>query len=372
MIIKQIFRENKSEYLENANKNDSQVQEDSTLEVENPVHRKPQTLLTPFNLFTPQKKLAPQKPTEVTFESAQVQSSTGLINRENIATHIQSLLDNTYAKPLPRPEDVVISFKDQQWKWFSLTKEQKVEALLSHALPHQINLVKQRPDFALFQGSHTIPYLPNDPRVYHGSDHAVRVSIFTSVFAYLYNKYHPTASISPEEVIVAQMAGIGHDSQRQTEGTDIDDGRSGEYTAQFLEKRHVSNEMVNKAKEAIQHKDATDLPSKHLIAKCVQNADSIEYGRLINGKSDPTYLDIYREFKDLSSLKDGKTYGEFEEELTAIRQEMTQLILYTHNKMMRALLSEPGKNYYSEMLAIITPKDYPLLHKILEEQSIIT
>lgn len=61
-----------------------------------------------------------------------------------------------------------------------------------------------------------------------------------------------------------------------------------------------SGEMVKEADKAISEKDNQELSTKPLIAKCVQCADSTEYGRV--GSFNPKYLDIYKDFNGYQNL----------------------------------------------------------------------
>ncbi len=283
-----------------------------------------------------------------------------------------------YAKPLPSEEQVTVPFHGEWRKWQDLTRSQKIEVNNTGTREHN-QLSDSAAEAAVdswFFAHGQAPFLPNDPRQSHGNDHAARASIFASIFAYLYQKYHPDESLDLQDVMLAQIVAAGHDSGRQTEGPDVYDAKSAENTVEVLKSLGVTDQQVlSDAHDAIEHKDSDPLTGKKpVIARCVQNADSAEFSRLyLTGpvqdgadfEKGKEYLDIYKELKSRGTLKDGRTFEQFSVELTAIRKEMNDIIFHTHSQKFRSKIASEGQNIYEAILQTITPMDYPIIHEIL-------
>ncbi len=315
----------------------------------------------------------------------------GSLSFETVGIQIQDrLITPYYGTRLPPPEEVIVPLPEGGTaRWRDLSAERKIEVNNHHTHPH--NRVEKTPlgklmIDRLFMPGGQAPYLPRDPRESHGSDHAVRIAIFTPVFAYLYAKYHPTVtSLSRSEVVLAQFIGAGHDSGRQSEGPDVYDAESAQRTIDALRAVGVDDERVQEqAKAAIAEKDSTDREHKSLIAKLVQNADSAEFARLLLSgpvqyertfRTSERFLDIVAELEQIAQTSGGRLkgyylYADFHDELEQIRWEMNRLIFLTHQKEFRAKASMPGKNYYQEVLAVITSEKFPLLSQILETMEV--
>jgi hypothetical protein len=321
---------------------------------------------------------------------APVQSTTGEVTRENLAEHMQQVVSDYYGQPFPHRDEVKVEHNGKQVLWTSLTPKEKFDVVYEHSLPHNRPKLMNRDKFSsdeawvnhiegrLFRGSHNIDgtaYIPSgmahDPRLSHGSDHGMRVGIFSAVYAALYNKYDPTVNLTPEDLLAIQLAGAFHDSGRQTEGVDVDDKRSAENAVQNFKKWGFSETYIKEGEEAISGKDDQKLSTKSLIARCVQCADSTEYGRV--GFFNPKYLDIHKEFNGYKAnpkeswnenispktLKEGRTLEEFNQEIDAVNVEMTKIMNATSSNNMRKIFSQPGKNYYAEILKVINPTDHP-------------
>jgi len=224
-------------------------------------------------------------------------------------------------------------------------------------------------------------FLETDPKQSHGSDHAVRMAIIGPLFAYLYQKYHPdyNDALPPNLLRFIQFVGAAHDCGRQTEGPDVYDEDSASYAKEALRNLGVTDsKSLEECKEAIEEKDAPPTATKGLVAKCVQNADSAEFARLLLSSplQDPAgfehsrgYLDIYKEMEQL--CRDGKVdeeqFADFKTELDALRVELNKFIFSTHTKEFRKKASKQGKCYFDEMLRTVNRSTLPLIHKIVSE-----
>lgn len=320
------------------------------------------------------------------------------IDTAEIPNFVQQMINERYSQPLPKKSEVTVPFRDgESWDktkwvpWESLSQKEKLEVNNHFAHPHgQIwdNIFGEAIIDVAFFGWGQDPYIPKDPREYHGSDHCVRTAIFASVFAYLYHKYHPGYEVTLQQAALAAVVGAGHDVSRQTEVADVYDEKSAEITCEFLKKWGITDEDVLKiAKQAIADKDNSKLDSKSLIGKCVQNADSAEFARLTGfmpafpRQSDDDfeksrgYLDIYKELKELvdsgKELKNGLSFENFIFELDSVRKEMNALIYQTHKKSTRTKLSE-SDNYFNGIVHKINRVQYPLLSNILTKVGIVT
>jgi len=318
----------------------------------------------------------------------------GALKRENFADIMQrEFIDACYAKPLPKNEDVTVFHPDTNEivPWSTLTIPQKVKVNNKYAHPH--NQISD-PEYPCidnhFFGDGQAPYLPNDPRHHHGSDHSVRASIFAAVFAMLYNKYYPGARLSKAEILLAQCVAAGHDSGRQTEGVDVHDEDSAKKTVEILQKLGVNNKTIlNECKKAIAEKDSIKWNEKSMLGRCVQNADCAEFARLLlkgeqqddlGFKNSRNYLDIYRELKEIAEqkkveqqvddinsvvLKHNLTFHDFLFELDHIREEMNAFIYTTHKKESRKVVASTGQNYYAEILKQMTSVQCPRMNELL-------
>lgn len=323
-------------------------------------------------------------------------SSTPQLTRDTIGAAIQShLIDPYYAKPHPSRGEVTVPIETTsstgermiQWrKWSSLSQSEKVRVNNTGTRPHN----QLKGPFApfivdlYFNPPFTDSHIPKDPHKNHGSDHAVRVSLFSAVFACLYQKYHPRHQVTENDILRAQFIGAGHDTGRLTEGPDVYDAKSDAYTQKAMQALgfHEPEDMAA-CHYAIARKDDPDLDSKPLIAKCVQNADSMDFARLsLNDYlQDPTefergrkYLDIYRELHSFQergvSLKDGFSFEEFQEELDGLRIEMNRFITLTSQTEFRKKAAESG-NYYETVVRCITPFSFPLLYAALRKTEVL-
>jgi hypothetical protein len=318
-----------------------------------------------------------------------------LLTRETLGHHIQSELINPYySKPLPSFDSVTVPVETTQpdggkkveWKlWKDLSAVEKICVNNTGTRPHNqlhgpfapliVDLAFSPP----LSGSG----VQEDPRGVHGGDHAIRASLFSAVFAFLYQKYHPEYQVTEKDLLLAQFVAAGHDSGRQTEGADVYDQKSAEVTNKALQKLGVSDRKdLKDCFQAIAEKDDRDLGRKSFIAKCVQNADSMEFSRvwLQDSLQDPTefeksrvFLDIYKEFQEFQQngreLKGG-SFEEFQTELDALRVEMNAFIALTCRQKFRKKASESG-NYYEYVLRRIRPYNFPLLHTVLQKMNVL-
>ncbi|MBA3602823.1 MAG: hypothetical protein H0W50_04115 [Parachlamydiaceae bacterium] len=318
-----------------------------------------------------------------------IKQPSASITSKKIQLVVQDFVGKFYSKPLPPKADVEVPFNGGMVKWSSLTIEQKLEVNNKFAHPHgklSTGLYgKMVVDLKIFTKDGQATFIPNDPRKHHGSDHCVRAAIFAGVFGYLYKKYHPELDPTLQDIYLAQAAAAGHDSGRQTEGTDLWDDQSAENTVTILGEMGIKEEKIEECRDAIAHKDNKNLSTKSFIAKCVQNADCAEYPRidLKKGSQDrrafddsAKYLDIYNEMKEIAKgdrnavLKHGLTYGDFLKELEFVRTEMNALIFKTHKKKARLQFSKEDTNYYSQILGKINSVEFPLINHILVESQI--
>ncbi len=328
------------------------------------------------------------------------------LSRENVSNIIQTrVIDPYYSKPLPSYQDVSVPppdslSKEQQAqvesngliKWNLLSREQKIEVINKYALPNvkiqNMNLSESKVDEYLFTpyGHHSNASSP-DPRGAHGSDHAVRVSLWSAVFAYLYEKYHPTIAVDSNELLVGELVASFHDSGRQTEGVDVYDDVSAKNAVGCLHTLQIDNkELLHAAEEAIANKDSLDFAKKPLIAKIVQNSDSADYARILlrgpvqeKSQFDDSrkFLDIFKELNQLASgdpnfiLKNGLKFKDFLEELDALRSDMNKVIDKTKAQSFRKVASKPGENYRVHVLNEIKYIDHPHLYSVLSDVGVI-
>ncbi len=314
---------------------------------------------------------------------------SGSITKEKIQLVVQDFVGKFYSKPLPPKADVEVPFNGGMVKWMSLTTEQKLEVNNKFAHPHDKLSTglygKLVVDLKIFTKDGQASFILNDPRKHHGSDHCVRAAIFAGVFGYLYKKYHPKLEPTLQDIYIAQAVAAGHDSGRQTEGTDLWDDQSADNTVAILTEMGIKGPKLEECRVAIADKDNKELSTKSFIAKCVQNADCAEYSRITlkKGSQDRRafddsvkYLDIYNEMKDIAKgdsntpLKNGLTYGDFLKELDSVRTEMNALIFKTHKKKARVKFSKVDTNYYSQILGKINSIEFPLINHILVESHI--
>jgi hypothetical protein len=302
----------------------------------------------------------------------------------------EKIIQPFYSKPLPKEEAVTVPYTDPQTKettwrlWSSLTREQKIHVNNTGTREHN-KLPTWSPEPAVdrwFFAHGQAPFLDGDPRESHGNDHAARAAIFSSVFAYLYQKYHPAENVSVQDIMLTQIVAAGHDSGRQTEGPDVYDEASAHNIQKVLKDLGITDKKaLQDAFEAIENKDSDPLKSKSLIARCVQNADSAEFARLLLSSSQQEkgsfenslkYLDIYKELEALTSkdpkntvLKDGLTFKDFCYELNALRVEMNDLIYQTHKVDFRRQVADSHANIFEVILESANPTEFPLLASVL-------
>ncbi len=320
--------------------------------------------------------------------------TTGQLQRENFSTIMQQqFIDPCYAKPLPKQDDVTVLHPttNEKVKWSSLTIQEKVLLNNKYAHAHDRISDPEYPDIDkhfFADGQHV--YLPGDPRKHHGSDHAVRTSIFAAVFAHLYNKYYPNLQLNKSDILLIQCVAAGHDSGRQTEGVDVHDEDSAEITVSTLQRLGIKDpNILSECKKAITEKDSSSWDKKSFLARCIQNADSAEYARLIlkgpvqdetGFQNSRNYLDIYKEMTKLAQhamkeqnsenidsviLKNGLTYKDFMHDLDAIRLEMNAFIYKTHTEKSRAKNSLAETNYYDQLLSRMTSIRCPIMNEML-------
>ena len=315
---------------------------------------------------------------------------------------MQVIASNYYGQPYPRYDEILVECDGRKILLKQLAPQQKFNVVYEHSLPHNRPKLKNSTffpneeawvahiEYRLLRGSHhpdgtaVIPEgLENDPRQSHGTDHGMRVGIFSAVYAGLYCKYDPEVHLTPSDLLAIQLTGAFHDTGRQAEGVDIDDRRSAANAAKDLKRWGFSDFFVKESSKAIAEKDNQKLSTKHVIAKCLQCADSTEYGRV--GLFNPAFLDIYKEFNGYTvspkeswneniaqkPLREGRTLTEFNQELAELNEEMAKLMNGTKGDRVRAQLSQPGKNYYSEILKAINSLDHPRIYAMLSEMGVI-
>jgi HD superfamily phosphodiesterase len=282
------------------------------------------------------------------------------IDQSEIPILADDILREHYGQPYPKNEDAKVNFNGQEVFWSSLSNKDKIQVLKDHG---KLNGTASNyvPD-QLFYGSTTNQfYLSTDPRVSHGKDHAMRTAIFALVFAYLYNKYQGV-ELTEQDLIEIQLAALFHDSGRITDGVDLWDEQSAQNAEDFLE-NSLNDESIETISEAIKTQKDT------LAGKCLQNADSVEYARLLlkAPELDHNVFAYSRVF--LSITTDGIEDDNFIPELDSLRHEMNQLIWETRQKSVRKELSE-SDNYYQSFLKKINKQSYPSLHYILRQLKI--
>lgn len=306
--------------------------------------------------------------------------------KENTGKIIQDhFIQNGYADKFPKRSELEVPHPDNHSNWVKfadLSFEQKIRLNNQFAHDHgKLHGISQLfAEFYIAPPGQGDAYLTEDPRKIHGNDHCVRVAIYSAAFAYLYAKYHPDCSLTLDEIKLIQLVAAGHDIGRQADGNDVFDSRSAEMTVDILKKIGIKdNEVLNMCKNAIEDKDAKPDSKKSWMAKCLQNADSADYARLILDSPDQSeqgfeesrkYLDIFSELSQLSVLKDGQSMNDFLFELDALRKEMNELCYYTSGKEARAVLSRTGENTYENILNLVTPSRFPLMNHMLQKANV--
>lgn len=339
----------------------------------------------------------------------------GDLKRSNFSKVMQNkILAPFYRKRLPPKEEVLVPVIPEMHlsaqqkakitkhgsleviKYIDLTKEQKIALNNKYGRPHNkihgpaALVSEERVDEHFFTVHGQAQFLLHDPRGGHGCDHAIRSSICTPIFAYLYQKYHPTVNISEKEMLVAEYVTGMHDSGRSMEGTDVSDEFSAENAVSGLKALNVTDSrLLSDAYTAIADKDSNPLDPenpKPIIARLVQNADCADFTRILlkgpaqNGhgfEKSLEYLDIYKEMYALSKgdrnyvLKNGQTFGNFLEELHILMEEKNKLAFLTHQRAFREKASDPSKNYREEFLNLITFEEYPNIHYVLTTVNVL-
>ncbi len=313
--------------------------------------------------------------------------STGSVTRENIHEYMDFIIQNDYSKQLPHKNEVVVEYDGKEVLLSSLTTAQKYDVANEHALPHDKSRLKKREECSsdeewlcnierlLFRGGYYSDGTPlagtgivKDPRIEHGCDHAMRVAVLTVIYASLYEKYDPTVEITPAMIIGCQIFGGFHDSKRQTEGIDLDDGRSARCARDKALEWGFDKDSAERGYRALLNKDQKDLKNKDIMAKCIQCADSRDFTRL--GTFDEKYLDFYKEFMDEKKpLRNGRSIEELKKELEQLHKEMDKFIAWTCNFYRRGEMAKG--NYYQALLQQINKKDFPKMHGILVNKGII-
>lgn len=353
------------------------------------------SLCSPTKLTDLIQKIA-SCPAIAKLQSSSPSTFTPQLTRSTLGAALQThLIDPYYAKPHPSRGEVTVPVetisptgeKTIQWrKWRSLSQNEKVRVNNTGTRPHN----QLKGPFApfivdlYFNPPFSDSHISRDPHRNHGSDHAVRVSLFSAIFACLYQKYHPNYQVTEKDILLSQFIGAGHDTGRLTEGPDVYDEKSAAYTQKALQAVgfHSPEDMAD-CHYAIARKDDPDVDSKPLIAKCVQNADSADFARLSLTDSlqegaeferGRTYLDIYTEFLSFRekgiALKDGLSFEEFQEELDGLRIEMNRFIVLTSQPDFRKKASE-SSSYYDTVLQCITPFSFPLLYAALRKTEVL-
>lgn len=303
-----------------------------------------------------------------------------------------------YAKDLPNEAEVTVPYIDpksgkKEWRlWRELTREEKI--IINNTGTREHNKLRDDTEELVVDKWFFVhgqePYMEGDARSEHGNDHCVRASINASLFCHLYDKYHPKYSVTEEDIKLSMIIAAGHDSARQTEGPDVYDERSAEYTKNELIELGYKDEIIlENCEEAIADKDSPPNAKKSLIAKCVQNADCAEFARLLlrshnqdegGFESSRNYLDIYQELKRMAEeispddpnsaiLKDGRTFGEFRTELDILRKEINHFIYETHNREFRTKALS-ADDYFSAYMQAINPTEHPAMSTILTNRGI--
>lgn len=292
------------------------------------------------------------------------------------ATIQENFINPFYGKKFPARKDVCVPHP-QTGKMVplqGLTMSEKAEVNNQHAFAH----TRLNGAWAILAELYMVPpgqsiaYTENDPRKIHGNDHCARVSIFSALFASLYMKYQKGCELSEEDLLIIQLVAAGHDSGRESDGTDVWDEQSAQNTVDRLRALGITDEaLLKKCYEAVANKDSLPDSQKSIIAKCLQNGDCADFPRLLlwgpeasesNFETSRGYLDIYKELSHNEN---------FVYELDALRKEMDELIYATSQRSARAELSQPGNNVYDEILKQITPTRYPLMHKTLRDIGVI-
>lgn len=275
----------------------------------------------------------------------------------------EQALEN-YAKPYPKSKDVLVQYEGGQVKWSKLSKDQKVSLIMQHNKKGD-RFTSLVPDQLFFGSTSGVHFLKKDPRVSHGKDHAVRVALFGVVFAYLYGKYK-NIEISHSDLMEIQVAGLFHDAGRLTDGIDMFEQNSASLAKKYLKSIGTDPKSIERVSNAICAETSS------FVGTCLQNADSIDYARLVLKAPDMDQESFDNAFRYLAVSKDSDlcSNSDFLKEFDTVRHEMYQLIWETHNQQVRSQLAG-SENYYQAFLSHIDSISYPTLCHILKRLNII-
>lgn len=315
------------------------------------------------------------------------------ISLQKIPGLIKENFQPLYAQNLPSKEEVVVPVvngKEVTWrKWSSLTLQEKIQ--VNNAETHLHNQIsadasENEVDRWFFAGGPHV-FIPGDPRTFHGIDHMCRAALFSGVFGYLYNKYHPSHNLNDDQIALCMLLGGGHDVGRQTDGPDVYDRKSAEITVNTLKTLGMQEgPLLKDCEKAIVRKDSPKLAKKSIYGKCIQNADSADFARLLltspiqsssGFENSRNFLDIFRELKDLAQdlssndpdqavLKNGLTFAQFKSELDSLREEMNILIYNTHTKEFRSNAVQ-SNSYFELIFNMANSKNSPFLSNALSQ-----
>lgn len=336
------------------------------------------------NLLNPTQGSAhilPEKPLQACSASMSIET----LSKERLPEIFQVFLDRTYVQRTQSANDVMVKLTcGDRVRFLGLPVEEREKALKPYLRSNHIKLIEKlktenksydyvkgllgKTEAELRVAPDEEVFLPNDPRRFHGCDHAVRTGLFSVVFGYLYNR-HLEALLTQSDFVKMIFLGMSHDAGRQRDGgIDIDDERSAELLSSYLKELNVfSSEIIDEVCKSLKKKDG-DFHEKTILSRCLHDADSVEFRRF----QEVSVRDHWKfDFERLDIVQEIKEKGTSIPELKEVSSEIFNLISVTCGKGPRTSFSKPGFNYFNEILHVVSNGSYPRLYGILKECGIV-
>jgi hypothetical protein len=204
-------------------------------------------------------------------------------------------IQNLYNKPFPIYENIDVFYNGHVTKLITLPPDDKFNLLVETALGYhnKQRIRNDRVSYDTNPDDYIKRYIRyNDASTFstiHGPKHCARTAILSEEIARLYKKlYIEFERITKKEIKCCFLAGVYHDSGRQTDGPDIYDPLSAHYCEIDLNSKGFAPLIVQNVKTAILNKDET-VATKDKIAIALHDADSMEMQRF-GSRFDSRYL----------------------------------------------------------------------------------
>lgn len=164
-------------------------------------------------------------------------------------------------------------------------------------------------------------------RITHGVMHASRVAGLINIFVNMLRECGSTVaeSLTEEDVLYLQIAGLFHDAARKGEGRDTWDAESGEKCMQFLESIGLNQEKAFYFSHIIVKKEIHSMsdPKLTLLRNILQSADSLDIMRC-KKKFKLDEVSLFEEFANLGHYDDILTLAVNHLHLIADQQDLQQ------------------------------------------------